>query len=85
MEDLYAIVVRLLDEVADIEADIVSLTATFDEIGLDSLSEIDLCIAINRELGLDVDDEEMMRLSTVGEVVSLISDKLADAGHAKAA
>ncbi|MBM4794456.1 acyl carrier protein [Streptomyces sioyaensis] len=55
---------------ADITAE-----ATFDDLGLDSLSQIELVTALRKRLGADIDDEEMAELSAVGEVVAALESK----------
>jgi acyl carrier protein len=70
------------DSVAEVMAnrfgmdrDIVVAEATFDDLGLDSLSQIELATALTKQLGVELDDDEMAELSTVGEVVALLESK----------
>ncbi|WP_079041872.1 acyl carrier protein [Streptomyces aureus] len=70
------------DSVAEVMAnrfgmdrDIVVADATFDDLGLDSLSQIELATALTKQLGVELDDDEMAELSTVGEIVALLQSK----------
>ncbi|MFE1961341.1 acyl carrier protein [Streptomyces sp. NPDC059479] len=74
------------DSVAEVMAnrfgmdrDIVVAEATFDDLGLDSLSQIELATALTKQLGVELDDDEMAELSTVGEIVALLESKGATA------
>jgi acyl carrier protein len=44
---------------------------SFDDLGLDSLSQIELAFSLQKELGIDIDDEELAQISTVSELVTL--------------
>ncbi|MBZ4019521.1 acyl carrier protein [Streptomyces purpurogeneiscleroticus] len=72
----------LFDAVADVivtrfglDRDAITAEATFDDLGLDSLSQIELVTALRKRLGADIDDEEMAELSAVGEVVEALEAK----------
>lgn len=49
--------------------------ATFDELGLDSLSQIELATALQKRLGVVLTDEEVAELSTVSQVVAKLDEK----------
>ncbi|MGG2463440.1 acyl carrier protein [Streptomyces sp. RGM 3693] len=77
---------RMHDSVSEVMANrfgmdrnIVVAEATFDDLGLDSLSQIELATALTKQLGVEVSDEEMAELSTVGEIVALLESKDANA------
>ncbi|MFE3652085.1 acyl carrier protein [Streptomyces sp. NPDC057579] len=61
------------------DRNIVVAEATFDDLGLDSLSQIELATALTKQLGVEVSDDEMAELSTVGEIVTLLESKVANA------
>lgn len=46
-------------------------SATFDEMGLDSLSQIELAFAVEKALAIKISDGEIAGVSTVGELVEL--------------
>lgn len=48
---------------------------TFQEIGLDSMSLINLMYAIEDELGVTLTTDEMMEINTVADMQSLVARK----------
>ncbi len=78
MTDTFEAVVELLSVRFDIEPEIVSMTATFDAIDLDSLSQIELGTAIKKKFGVEISDDELAEMSTIGDVVDSLAGKLAD-------
>lgn len=50
---------------------------TFQEIGLDSMSLINLMYAIEDEFNVTLSTDEMMEINTVGDMQKLIERKLA--------
>ena len=75
-------VVELLGARFDIEPELVTPTATFDDIDLDSLSQIELGTAIKKKFAVEISDDELAEMSTIGEVVAALEEKLADKGVA---
>ena len=58
------------------EAD-VTLDASFiDDLDADSLELVDLTMAIESELGITIEDEELEGIKTVDDVVQAIAEKL---------
>lgn len=80
MTDTFDAIVQLLSARFDIEPEIVSMTATFDDIDLDSLSQIELGTAIKKKFGVEISDDELAEMSTIGDVVDSLAGKLADKG-----
>lgn len=80
MNDTFDAVVKLLAARFDIEPDVVTMTATFDDIDLDSLSQIELGTAIKRTFAVEITDDELAEMSTVGDVVTSLAEKLAGKG-----
>jgi acyl carrier protein len=76
MTNTFDAVVELLSARFDIEPEIVSMTATFDDIDLDSLSQIELGTAIKKKFGVEISDDELAEMSTIGDVVDSLSGKL---------
>ncbi|KUL39359.1 hypothetical protein ADL22_15955 [Streptomyces sp. NRRL F-4489] len=75
MSALYDSVVEVIATRFGLIRDTVTADATFDDLGLDSLSQIELVTALRKRLGADIDDEEMAELSSVGEVVAALEAK----------
>ncbi|MGH1552043.1 acyl carrier protein [Streptomyces sp. L7] len=59
----------------DIDKESIALDATFDDLGLDSLSQLELATAVKKRLGVDISDEELSEISVVADLVSLVEKK----------
>jgi acyl carrier protein len=44
--------------------------ASFDDLGLDSLSQIELALMLEKELGVKISDAELAQISTVSDIVT---------------
>ncbi|MDQ3931459.1 MAG: acyl carrier protein [Actinomycetota bacterium] len=74
-QNIYASVERILIETFQVPADEVSPDATFESLELDSLDLVELTLAIEEELGVKIEDEEVERIRTVRDAVDLIAEK----------
>jgi acyl carrier protein len=43
-----------------------------DELGMDSLDAVELAIATEREFGLEISDEQVAKLETVADIMTLV-------------
>jgi acyl carrier protein len=59
----------------DIDKESIAPDATFDDLGLDSLSQIELATAVKKRLGVEISDEELSEISVVADLVSLVEKK----------
>lgn len=74
---LYQRLRTLTVDVLDLREDQVAPTARFtDDLGADSLDLVELVEALEEEFDVQIDDEELADIETVGEAYSLISAKL---------
>ena len=48
-----------------------------DDLGADSLDTVELVMALEEEYGIEIPDEDAEKLTTVGEAIKYIEDKLA--------
>ena len=55
--------------------------ATFKELGVDSLSLVDLFFKLERELQVQIPDEEISEISTVGDLLDHITGGTAPTGQ----
>lgn len=46
-----------------------------DDLGIDSVDGLDMCFALERKFGIDIEDEDMIRLKTVEDIVTLVQKK----------
>jgi acyl carrier protein len=49
--------------------------ATFDDLGLDSLSQIELATALKKRLGIVITDEELSEIAVVGDIITMAEQK----------
>ncbi|MEU9158905.1 acyl carrier protein [Streptomyces sp. NPDC048424] len=71
--DTLQVLKEILDEVAGVPAEDVSLESSFiDDLGMDSLAIVSLFVLIQRRLGTDVPNDVFDRLTTVGQAVAYI-------------
>jgi len=48
-----------------------------DDLGADSLDTVELVMALEEEYGVEIPDEDAEKLTTVGEAIKYIEEKLA--------
>jgi acyl carrier protein len=66
----------LVDELG-LDADKISMESRFEEdLEVDSLGVVELLMALEDNFGVQIPDEEAEQLSTVGEAVDLVAQKL---------
>jgi len=66
----------LVDELG-IERDDITLDATFDgDLDVDSLGVVELLMALEDNFGVKIPDEEAEQITTVGEAIDLVEQKL---------
>ncbi len=62
-------VVQVISTRFKIQRERVVPDASLDDLGLDSLSQIELALALQKELGVRISDDELAQISTVSEIV----------------
>lgn len=64
---------KILAELLSIEESSISMDSSIiDDLGADSLDLVDAIVTINDEFGVEVPDDEVENLRTVGDVVKYI-------------
>ncbi len=64
-------------EVLSVEADQVTMEASFaDDLDADSLDLVELVMALEEEFGVNVEEEELENITTIGGAYKLITGKL---------
>ena len=56
------------------EAAGVPAAGTLDELGIDSLSLVDLLFELEREFGVEIADEDVPDIRTIGDLVDHVTD-----------
>lgn len=64
----------LVDQLG-VDSEEVTESSTFiEDLGCDSLDTVEILFALEEEFGIEMDEEEMEKIKTVGEARSLIDD-----------
>ena len=63
----------LLAEQLSLEEDTITLATRFEELGADSLDIVELVMAMEEEFDIQVEDEQVEKVQTVGDIVNAIS------------
>jgi len=76
-EEIRQTIKQLIVQVSDVKLEDIGDQASFvDDIGLDSLTLLEVGMAIDYEFKLNVPDEELEQLSTMQDAVALVEQKL---------
>jgi acyl carrier protein len=68
---------EMLCEQLDVEEDKVTLDSSIvDDLGADSLDVVDLVMSLEEEFELEIPDEDVENMKTVGDMVKYIEGKL---------
>lgn len=70
--ELWQEVTSVIEEMTDLKAESLSPEQTFEELGFDSLTTIEIAVAAEERLGINIADGELLALRTLGEVVGYI-------------
>lgn len=67
---------KLLAEQFSMNEDDIGMDTSFaEDIGADSLDLVELVMALEQEFDLEIDDDEVEKIKTVGDAVRYIKDK----------
>ncbi len=66
----------LIVEQLSVDEDAVTMETTFSDLGADSLDVVELIMAIEEEFDLQIADEDVEGISTVGDVVEYVKDRV---------
>ena len=75
--DIFSKVKSLIVEQLDVDEEKVTKETTFEDIDADSLDVVELVMALEEEFDLEIADEEVENIKTVGDIVSYIEGKTA--------
>lgn len=73
MTDVLTEIITMVSINTNVEAAKIDSGSDFDSLGFDSLSAMEMAAAIRREFSVDVDDEELARCKTVGEMAAMVT------------
>ncbi len=67
---------KILSEQFDVEEDTLNLeTKLVEDLGADSLDVVDLLMSIEDEFNIEVADEDILTIKTIGDLVTYIEGK----------
>ena len=76
-DEIQSKMTELLVEELGLEADKITMESRFEEdLEVDSLGVVELLMALEDNFGVQIPDEEAEQLTTVGEAVDLVEQKL---------
>ncbi len=78
-DELTQKVIAHIAQVHSIPAETITPESTFDELGIDSLGAMSLVADLEIELGVDVPNEELLKVKSVGDAVGSLARTLAQA------
>lgn len=67
----------LVVEKLNVSPDQIRLDSKFNDLGADSLETMDLIMAFEDAFGITIEDEDMAKITTVGEAIEFIKQKRA--------
>lgn len=76
-EELFAVVVKALEDLFEVDASgVTTATNLFVDLDLDSLDAIDLAATLSKKAHIKLSAEEMKKIRTVGDIVEIGVQKL---------
>lgn len=77
VEEVETKIFEVLKSAAKCKTDKLARKATFDELGFDSLDSVELIVAMEENLGVDIQDEDAEKIQTVNDAVNIFSKYIA--------
>ena len=71
-EDTLKKVVAIIAEKLSMSSDLIKSTATFKDLGADSLDIVEIIMSFEETFGIEIKDEDAEKIKTVSEAVDLI-------------
>ena len=66
---------QIIAEVLNIDPEEITMNTTFvDDLGADSLDVVDLVMSLEEEFDMEIPDEAVANIKTVGDIVKYIED-----------
>ncbi|MDP9039236.1 MAG: acyl carrier protein [Acidobacteriota bacterium] len=69
MDDVETRCIALIAQSKNIPPAGIGMDSSFDELGIDSLDKINLSFAVEEEFGIQIPDDSLNQLRTVGDIV----------------
>ncbi|NLC11833.1 MAG: acyl carrier protein [Firmicutes bacterium] len=72
--DIFGKVRKIICEHLDVNEDSVTLKTTFEDLDADSLDVVEMVMALEEEFDLEISDEEVEKIKSVGDIVNYIEE-----------
>lgn len=66
----------LICEQLEVDEEKIEMNTTFEDIDADSLDVVELVMALEEEFNLEIADEEVEKIKTVGDIVNYIEKQI---------
>ncbi len=66
----------IIDQLGVEDSEVTKDASFVDDLGADSLDTVELVMALEEEIGIEIPDEDAEKIVTVGDVVEYIESKL---------
>lgn len=73
MDDIASRCIEIIAKSKSIPADSITLASTFDELNIDSLDKINISFEVEEVFNIEIPDEALGTLKTVGDMVEGVS------------
>jgi len=70
MDDIASRCIEIIAKSKSIPADSITLESTFDELNIDSLDKINISFEVEEAFAIEIPDDALSTLKTVGDMVS---------------
>ena len=75
MSDLNERVKKIIVDQLEVKAEEITMESSFDDdLGADSLAQIELVMALEEEFGIEIPDEEADKIRTVQQVIDYVQE-----------
>lgn len=71
-DEIFEKVADIVAETMSVDAEELTLETTFESLSADSLDLIQLVSAIEEDLGITIDDDDLTSIKTLGDAVAMI-------------
>jgi acyl carrier protein len=70
---------KIIVEDLKVPSDLVSPEASLEDVEFDSLTLVELTVILERDLGVDIQDQELRDMATLADMGSLVEHRVAQA------
>ena len=75
MQDTFAKIVDIVGSKLEIDKKTVTMDSTFQDLGADSLDLLEIIMRLEEQFGIEINDEEAEKMTSIREVVDYINER----------